>query len=393
METYDVAIVGGGLAGISTAYFLAKAGKRCIVFEAEKIGSGATAATTAFITHFLDTSLSHLEKIFGAEKARLAWQSHEGAIDAIEHIVSNEKIECSFMRCPGYYFAAQETDGKYLQKEFEIARSLGFHLEQKEKTDLPFENFGSLEFKNQAKFSAKKYIAGLAEAARKSGASILEGVRVEGIKKEKDVFEIYTHTTTYQAKNIVIATYYPFGHQTKTHFKKGMYVSYVLKLKIQKGVLPYAIFEDTENPYNYFRVDEGEDADSMIIGGQDHRQNIPVDETKSFKALEEYVKKTFPGLQYEIISQWKGPIVEPSDGLALIGEIKENYYVATAFSGNGMTYSTIAGQLFCDLICEKKNPYQELYNPKRLLSLRAIAIKGKDYTEEFLHGAFKNAFK
>lgn len=392
METYDVAIIGGGLAGISAAYFLSRAGKRCVVFEAEEIGSGATAKTTAFLTHFLDTSLADLEKIFGAQKATLAWQSHAEAIDTIERIIQRENIECSFARCPGYYYASQESHVKDLEKEYDAARRLGFSLEWKGKESLPFTNYGVLEFKNQAKFFVKPYIAGLAAAAKNSGAHIFEHTSVEEIKKDGDDFEIHARDATYTAKNIIIATYYPFGSQAKMRFKKGMYVSYVFELKIPKGALPYAIYEDTENPYNYFRVDEEKDHDSVIVGGQDHRAEITM-EKKSFAALEEYVKKTFPNLTYEIISRWKGPILEPADGLALIGEIKDNYYVATAFSGNGMTYSTIAGQLLSDIISEKESPYQELYNPKRILSLQSIVIKGKDYTEEFFHGAFKNAFK
>jgi glycine/D-amino acid oxidase-like deaminating enzyme len=257
METYDVAIIGGGLAGISTAYFLSKAGKRCVVFETKEIGSGATALTTAFITHFLDTSLADLEKIFGSQKARLAWQSHAEAIDVIEKITKEEKIESSFMRCPGYYYASTEKDIDDIEKEYETAQRLEFNLTWREKDYLPFHNFGSLEFKNQAKFYAKKYIAGLAQAAQKQGAHIFEHAPVEDIKKEGNEFSVVlTKSAVYSVKDVVIATYYPFGPQTKTHFKKGMYVSYVFKLKIPKNALPYAIYEDTENPYNYFRVDE-----------------------------------------------------------------------------------------------------------------------------------------
>jgi len=190
------------------------------------------------------------------------------------------------------------------------------------------------------------------------------------------------------AKDVVIATYYPFGRQTKTHFKKGMYVSYVFKLQIPKNYLPYAIFEDTANPYHYFRTDDEGDHDSMIIGGQDHRADIPLNKEKNFIALEKWIQKTFTSMKYTIKSRWTGPILEPSDGLALIGKIKDHLYVATAFSGNGITYSTITAQIVSDLIENKKNPYAELYDPTRFLNVKSMLIKGRDYASENWHTIF-----
>ncbi len=96
---------------------------------------------------------------------------------------------------------------------------------------------------------------------------------------------------------------------------------------------------------------------------------------------------------YKIIKKWSGPILEPSDGLALIGEIEPKYYVATGFSGNGMTYSAIAAMMFKDLISRKKSKWTPIYDPKRPLLSKKTVYKAKDYLEEFAGGALKNLLK
>jgi glycine/D-amino acid oxidase-like deaminating enzyme len=176
-------------------------------------------------------------------------------------------------------------------------------------------------------------------------------------------------------------------------FKKGMYYSYVYELEIPKGAIGEGLYEDDHNPYHYFRIDQGENNDRMIIGGEDHRKEIPIDQNRNFNALEKYIQETFPGLMYRIVKRWRGPILEPSDGLPLIGRYDDkepNRYVATAFSGNGMTYGTISGMLISDLILGKKNPWEDFYDPRRALPFKGIILKGRDYIEEFIKGVVKN---
>jgi glycine/D-amino acid oxidase-like deaminating enzyme len=387
--TVDVAIIGGGLAGISCAYFLSKSGKSVAVLEQDKLGSGVTSLTTAFVTQVIDTNISDLVSMFGQAKTKLIWQSHQQAVDTIENVIHEESIECGFMRCSNYYYANSEKEFEVIKKDFSASKKLGFKVTLRGSDFLPFKNFGSMETLNQAKFSAGKYIQGLAKAAALSGAKIFENTKVVKISEEDGFSVAYTKEVKVTAKSLIIASYYPFGNPKITLFKKGMYVSYVLKLEIPKGALPEAIYEDTSNPYNYFRVD----GNTLTIGGCDHRAEIKMSAEKNFKALEEYIKKTFPGLEYKIKTRWTGPILEPTDGLGLIGEVKPGRYVATAFSGNGMTYSTISGLLLTDLITKKPNSYKKLYDPKRIPSPKTLAIKAKDYTEEFFKGAVKNWFK
>jgi glycine/D-amino acid oxidase-like deaminating enzyme len=139
-----------------------------------------------------------------------------------------------------------------------------------------------------------------------------------------------------------------------------MYKSYVYEVRIPRGLIKEGTYEDCNNPYHYFRVDRQAKYDRMIIGGEDNRKEIAVDDRKNFKALEEYLTELLKGKRYTIVRKWTGPILEPSDGLALIGKFRSVQLIATAFSGNGMTYSGIAAT---------------------------------DYAGEFFGGVAKNVFK
>src|SRR5690606_27255689 len=137
----------------------------------------------------------------------------------------------------------------------------------------------------------------------------------------------------------VSATYQPFGQPAGLFFKKGMYVSYVLELQIPKDALKEGIYEDTQNPYHYFRVDSGSRHERMIVGGEDHLSEIPINTHKPLLVLRDYVRAHFGHLKYKIVREWSGPILEPVDGKAFIGKHKHpRVLYAFGFSGNGMTY-------------------------------------------------------
>ena len=389
--TVDVCVVGGGLTGIVACYLLARQGKSVAVLEQNEIGSDATAQTTAFITYSLDTDLIDLTSMFGRDNARLIWMSHKDAINQIADIVSQESIDCEFTRCSNIIFARTEKEFGGFKKEFDLASGLGFEAELKQDHNLGFGQAGYLEVLNQAKFHPLKYLYRLAERAELLGAKIFEKSKVNSVESDGTIIT-RTDKATVRSTDVIIATYDPFNQPKETRLKKGMYNSYVFEVEISKGQIREATYEDTDNPYHYFRVDKGDNYDRMLVGGEDHRAEIKMSEDKNFKALEQFLRD-IAGNRYKIVKRWVGPILEPSDGIALIGRYRDHQYVAAAFSGNGMTYAHIAGQLICDEITNHANPYVRIYDPTRVPKLRSLVKKGKDYTGELLGGAVKNLFK
>jgi glycine/D-amino acid oxidase-like deaminating enzyme len=391
----EVVVIGGGITGILTAYLLAKDGRDVVLIEKDKIGQGSTQYTTAFITELIDTTFSELIDLLGIEKAKLVIGSHEEAINFLEKITRDEKITCNFTRCSNYFYANSDKELESLKEEYEAGKKLSLDLEfHPHKNDLHFKNAGYIELKNQAKFNASLVIDQLARAVVKNGGKIFEQTAAESIDSHHEKPTVAFSHGTIEADWVVVATYEPFNKPLGLYFKKAFYTSYVLQAELPKGILGQGIYEDTEDPYHYFRIDRKENADTIVIGGEDHRSDIHVDPAKNFAALQEYLKSILPDVSYKITKKWTGPILEPVDGLAFIGPYHANNVLyALGFSGNGMTYSSISAMIFRDYISGEKNPWLSVYHADRLPTLKSLVTKGKDYTRELIHGALKNSLR
>jgi len=345
----DIAIIGGGITGITSAYLLALEGKKVVVMEREKVGEGMTAYTTGFLTQIIDIEPVKLIKKFGLEKARLILASHREAIDAIEKIIKEEQIECEFMRCTNYIYANTLKEQNELLQMREALQQLGVPVEYKKDAALVFKNEGYLAIPNQAKFNAPKYVAALAGCAKKYGALIQEGTEV------KDA-------TSINAKNILVATYASFNSPPILAGRSSMYRSYILEFRFPIGSLVEGIYQDSLEPYHYFRVDRREEYDRVLLGGADDLEAANTDVEINFEMLRTYATRLFAGQSYEETQHWAGRILNSRDGLAYIGaDIESSIYYATAFSGNGLTYSYIASKMFVDQILSRPNPYVPMY--------------------------------
>ncbi|MBX4196645.1 FAD-binding oxidoreductase [Candidatus Pacearchaeota archaeon] len=391
----DVAIIGGGIAGITSAYLLSKAGKTVALCEKDTLCSGATGLTTAFLTEVLDTDFKDLVEMYGEAKAKVIIKSHRHAIDHVEGIIKKNKIECEFMRCSDYSYALDKESSEELEEEQRIARKLGAQARFRKDSLLKFENHGYMEVKRQAKFHPLKYLSSLSKIASKQGALIFEKTEVKEITGDGP-YRVRTPLGEVYAQQVIVATYAPFNK--KLYFKKAFYDTYVLELKMPKGILKQGIYEDTMDPYHYFRVDRKGSYDRVIIGGEDHRSDIPVKNSKNFQAVREYVKHIFSDIHYKVVREWEGPIVEPVDGLAYIGPHKDkNIFYATGFSGNGMTYGMLAAHIVTHQILGKMDKqtrqFASVYDARRIPSMKQLAYKGRDYTKELFHGAVRNTMK
>lgn len=385
----DVVVVGAGITGIFIAYVLSKAGIKVVLLEKNRqILQGATLMTTGFITKAIDTSFDELIWLLGEEGAKLVWKSGEKAMDLIAEIINKENIDCEYKTVSAYTYAKNLKQFKKITNEYRAIKKAGFEVALQNKSGkLFFDNAGFMELPYQSMFHAIKFAEALADRAEAAGTKFFVESEVLGI--EEGV--VKTKEGQINARDIVISTYAPLTNDG-TRFKKGMYQSYVFEIEIEKGLFAEGLYQDMHNPFHYFRIDSYAMFDRMIVGGEDKRQDIKVSSGKNFNALEKYVKYLVSGHPYKITRRWDGPILEPSDGLALIGKIKPHTFVATAFSGNGMTYSAISATIIRDLIIGRSNAYVDLYDPLRTSSLRQKLIKAPDYVGEFFGGALKNFF-
>jgi glycine/D-amino acid oxidase-like deaminating enzyme len=394
----DVVIIGGGMAGSISAYLLAKEGKKVVLIDKGDVENATTAYTTAWITTDLDTDWSDLSKMFGNETAKGLFASGKAAIDSYEKIIKEEGIDCEFIRASVFEYATDDKEARSLEEEYATIKDLGLDIKLRKEAIPGFKNISSLETPHQAKFHPLKFLTSIQEAAIRYGASIYHHTEAVEIQGEGNGPVIVTTKSGNKitADWSIMATYQPFKNPIELFARKGMYKSYVFEAEIPKGIIEEGMYEDTHNPYHYFRIDPKDNFDRMIVGGEDHRLEIPFSEDKSFRALEEYVKDALQGIEYKITKRWTGNVLENVDGLPYIGRFskeKNRQLVATAFSGTGMHFSMISGQVFQDIILDRTNQDIALYDASREVKARNFWKKFIDFAGELFGGLVKNLFK
>lgn len=364
----DVCIIGGGIAGLSTAYRLSQAGRDVVVIDDGLMGGGTTGRTTAHLASAIDDRIYQIVKWHGEEKAKLAVQAHSAAIDEIERIVLEENIACDFARLDGYLFQDPEADKDVLQQEFEAAQKI-MPVEWVDRAPLTHSDTGKcLRFPNQGQIHILKYLNGLIEKIERHGGRLYSHTRAVEWQGGESPQVTTEKSQTIRANSIVLATNYPIF--SKMFAKLPAYRSYVIAAKIPKDSVARCLIWDTADPYHYVRTQAETDYDVLIVGGEDHRTGQQDDGIERFQKLWQWTRQRFPQAQ-EILAQWSSQLFETHDGLAFIGRYsgsEPNVYLITGDSGHGITHGTIGAMMISDFILGKENVWEDVFRPSRILS-------------------------
>jgi glycine/D-amino acid oxidase-like deaminating enzyme/nitrite reductase/ring-hydroxylating ferredoxin subunit len=365
----DVCVVGAGIAGLSTAYMLAKEGQKVIVIEAASIGGGETGRTTAHLSNALDDRYVELERVHGVAGARIAGESHCAAIDRIEAIVREEGIECMFSRLDGYLFRGEHSEPDILERELAAAWRAGLSG-----VTLPDHSVATtlglgqaLKFPGQGQFHPRRYLSGLARAIEAKGGRICCDTRVARVEDGSPARVETTRGHTVIAQSVVVATNSPISDRLAIHTKQAAYRTFAIAIALGSADMPRGLFWDTDDPYHYVRAHVRIDGRRvLIVGGEDHKTGQANDAPERFARLETWTRERFRGIG-PVEYRWSGQVLEPVDNLAFIGRdpASRHVYIATGDSGHGMTHGTLAGMLITDLVLGRKNPWAELYSPER----------------------------
>jgi glycine/D-amino acid oxidase-like deaminating enzyme/nitrite reductase/ring-hydroxylating ferredoxin subunit len=366
---YDVVVIGGGITGVTAAYLLKQAGKKVCLLERDRLGYVDTGLTTAHLTYVTDLRISKLVRLFGEDAASLVLEAGATAIDAIESIVGEVEADCEFRRVPGYLHAAlagEKDERRELEKEAELTRKLGFPVRYT--AAVPFLKRPGIQFPDQAKFHPRKYLASLAEAIDGEGCHLHEQCEVKEIKDDPRRVVVNGHEV--ETDYVVIATHVPLmgvtGIVNATLFQTKIfpYSSYVIGATIPRGLVAEACFWDTSDPYYYLRIERrAGKPDYVIFGGEDHKTGQAADTNECFEKLTARLLEIIPQARPD--RRWSGQVVETNDGLPYIGETAQRQFAATGFSGNGMTFGTLAGLMARDAVLGRSNPWQDLFSASR----------------------------
>ena len=387
-SAYDVAIVGGGITGITLALMLQESGKDCVLIEAHQLGFGSTGGTTAHINTFLDNSYSKIAKDFSEQTAGMVAQAVQDSISLIKRNVGKYNISCSLEDMAGYVFSRSDDQTAELEEIVSYCQKLGVLAEF---IDVG-ENDPTIQciakFEGQAQFNPLKYIQALAQQFEKKGGTILQYCRMESMEQNGQCL-LQTSLGALKAKQVVYATHIPPGVNV-LHTLNAAYRSYVLGVSLlQSKEMPAGLMYDMEEPYHYYRRFKDKNQDILLIGGADHKTGDEETEN-AYNELKSYALKNFH--IREIVYKWSSQYYESADGLAYIGELpgsEADVFVATGFGGNGMIYGSMAALILHDLIIKGDSEYEKIFNPKRvkpLASFSKFVAENADVAKELVKG-------
>ncbi len=347
---WDVIVVGAGMAGLLTAYYLKQKGKQVLVLEAAEIASGQTEGTTAKITSQHDLKYSRLVKKIGVRKAKLYARANEEAINEYERLIRKLEIKCEFERLSSYLYTRQ--DKKVLWEEAQAAAFLGIDANFTREADLPFSVTGMVEFRNQAQFSPLQFIKHIA-----AELEIWEHTKVMKITGNR----VITQDKVLSADKIVVAAHYPIRNVPGFYFlRQHQERSYVLALSGCKKV------EGMYKGIDRDGISLRQAGAYLLFGGASHRTG----KSKAggaYTFLEKKAEEYYPGCKVEF--RWSAQDCMPHDGVPFIGKYSiftPNLYVATGFQKWGMTSSMVAAMILRDELCGRKSPYSEVFRPQRI---------------------------
>jgi glycine/D-amino acid oxidase-like deaminating enzyme/nitrite reductase/ring-hydroxylating ferredoxin subunit len=368
-ENCHVVVIGSGIAGMSTAYELARLGRCVVVIDRGGIGHGMTARTTAHLATELDDFYSELVRVRGEGDARLYHDSQVAAVNRIEAICHEENIDCQFRRLDGFLVPTEEGDTADLQEEFDVCQRIGVEVEWADRAPVPGLDTGRcLRFPNQGRFHPTRYLRGLAEAIQRMGGRFYANTAYVDHEEDESGVRIETESGhRIRAGAAVFATNSPVNDKVTIHTKQLPDRTYVVAGRVPKGSVPDVLLWDTYEAYHYVRLQElDETSDLLIIGGEDHRSGEANDMDQRFASLADWTRKRYP-MFGTVEYSWSGQVMEPIDFMPFSGQNPGNrqIYIHTGDSGQGITNGVAGSLTIASLILDQDSRFADLLAPNR----------------------------
>ncbi len=392
----EVCIIGGGITGISTAYYLSKAGKKVVILDRDKLSTKTTGNTTAKITSQHGLFYKYLIDNFDKEFAQKYYIANQNAIENIAKIIEEEKIKCDFERQDAYVFTRDEKDVKKIKDEVKAVKEIGGEAEFVEDIEPQVKNvLCAINFPNQAMFNVRKYLKGLVDKIIENNGQIYEDTKVISVKKSLSGYKIYSEGGIVSAKYVVLATHYPLIDIPGFYFLK-MYqeTSYVIGIETNHKLFK-GMYINSESPTISLRTAKDDDREIVLVGGMEHRVGAKIDLENAYNNLEEIAKEIYDDAKVRY--KWSTQDCITLDKIPYIGEfsnLMKDVYVATGYKKWGMTTSNIAANIITDKILQRDNEYENIFKSTRLEPIKNRWEFGemiKETTNSLVINKFKDA--
>lgn len=370
----DVCIIGGGITGVSTAYYLANRGLKVVVLEKDKICSSTTGGSTGKITSQHGLIYKYLKDLNGKEFAQKYYKANEEAKENIIKVINKEKIECDLERKNAYVYTEVEKNIQAIKEEIEYTKKIGINSEFVSKIELPLDIYGAIKFEEQAQFDPVKYTYGLANCVIKNAGQIYENSKVIETVEADGKYNISTKEGKVRAQYMVITTRYPIIKFPGYYFLK-MYqsTSYAILVDTHTDINYDGFYINAETPVFSFRTVKSGDKNLLLAVGYDYKTGTEII-GNPFEYLKAKVKNMYPDA--DVLKSWTAEDCISLDKIPYIGDfsdIMDNCYVATGFNKWGITGSNIAAKIITDKILGNDNEYEDIFESSRL-----GIIKNKD---------------
>ncbi|MGN6547234.1 MAG: FAD-dependent oxidoreductase [Aureliella sp.] len=372
-ERTQVAILGGGITGLSTALELLERGQQVAVLESLFIGAGTSGGSTGHLDAHPEPGPRRMISDVGLENAKAMVAARLEAIDLIER---RSTPECDFRRIPAYQYSdsplvennksgdpppriASVDD---LEREMKAAAELGLSVTWSASPPIPRGGYG-YRIDNMARFNSLAYVQRLAELVVQRGGKIYEQSLASGPTGSHPT-ELKVGEGVIEFEHVVCAVHCNYTDVLRTYFQTPAYQSYVIAVRVNNPP-PDALFWDTSDPYYYTRHARSDQPDLIIVGGCDKRTGAhSSDEVAT--ALRSYVRDRYD--VREIVAEWSAELFEPVDEVPIVGRLpgKENVWIATGLSGVGLTWGTASGRILAEQITGNQTPLDKLLSPSRL---------------------------
>ena len=375
----DICIIGGGITGITTAYYLNQYKIKNVILEKDKICQRTSGHSTAKITSQHGLFYKYLIDSQSVEFAKKYYEANQQAIENIAQIIQKENIECGFKRQPAYVFTQKIEDVQKIKDEVEAVKRFGGEANYVEAQDIEINRINkendnrikalaAIEFPNQAQFNPYQYVVALAKKCEQGHTKIYEKSKVMDVEESENVYTLTLENgIIVKAKYIVIATKYPIVNFPGMYFLK-MYQSTSNVIVVDpKTDLFEGMYINSQDPSISLRTIQEKDKKLLIVAGFDHKTGAKIDLQNGYKYLEKIAKNMYPNC--EVKYRWNTEDCISLDKIPYIGEfsnVMPRVYVATGYNKWGITSSNIAANIIVDKIMGKENQYEEIFKATRL---------------------------
>jgi glycine/D-amino acid oxidase-like deaminating enzyme/nitrite reductase/ring-hydroxylating ferredoxin subunit len=382
----DVAVIGAGIAGATTALMLQRDGFDVVLLDAERVGRGATGSATVKVTAAQGLRGHEIASKHDDSAAVTYLQRSMEAVETVASLIDELSIPCGFKRVRHVVYA--ETDGETapLRRELELERKAGISASWAETTDLPFSIAGALVAEQQALFHPVRYVQGLVEAFVTAGGRVFESSRATGVRSDGGTMTVSASGGEVRANDVVIATHYPFLNRGG-HFARLLpQQEYAIAARIAEGSMPADAYINTGAPTRSMRIASDDEGPLLVIVGEKHKVGEGGATRQYYESLEAWANERFE--VRDVAYRWTTQDAFTLDALPLIGALHpgaKHLWVATGFGSWGMTNGTLAGKLLTNLIARHDDPLAQLFTPNRGDVLRGLGTFVKENAKVAAH--------